>query len=48
MLQSSKIADEVTVDELIRHYTTFYRQPRSVDEVVGLVGLEDKRNDRVS
>ena len=48
VLQSSKIADEATVDEVIRHHATFYRQARSVDEVVGLVGLDDKRGDRVA
>jgi ABC-2 type transport system ATP-binding protein len=48
VLQSSKIADEVTVEEVIGHHASFYRRPRNVNEVVALVGLDEKRRDRVS
>jgi ABC-2 type transport system ATP-binding protein len=36
------------VHETIAMYATFYPHPRPVDEVVGLVGLEEKRGARVS
>lgn len=48
VLQSSKVSDEATVTEVIAHHRNFYRNPRSVDEVVTLVGLDEKRRDRVA
>ena len=48
VLQSNKIADEVSVVEVIDHMARYYSQPRPTDEVIQLVGLEEQRNDRVS
>jgi ABC-2 type transport system ATP-binding protein len=45
--QSSKIADDCTVEEVIGHYAMFYRTPRDLAEVISLVGLVEKRKDRV-
>ena len=36
VLQSSKIADEVTVEEVIAHHGRFYARPRPVQEVIAL------------
>ena len=47
VLQSTGIDRYLTVRETIAMYATFYPRPRPVDEVVHLVGLEDKRNLRV-
>ena len=48
MLQTNKIADEVSVVEMVAHAARFYSRTRPLDEVIRLVGLEEKRNDRVS
>jgi ABC-2 type transport system ATP-binding protein len=48
VLQSTGIDRYLTVHETIAMYATFYPHPRPVDEVVGLVGLEEKRGARVS
>ena len=47
VLQSSGVEAEFTVREVIELYGGSYRSPRPVDEVVSLVGLEDKIDDRV-
>jgi ABC-2 type transport system ATP-binding protein len=47
VLQSTSIDRYLTVNETIAMYATYYRHPRPVDEVVHLVGLEDKRSARV-
>ena len=47
VLQSTGIDRYLTVRETIAMYATFYPRPRPVDEVIHLVGLEDKRNVRV-
>ena len=47
VLQSSGIDRYLTVAETIAMYAGFYPQPRPVDEVIGLVGLEAKRDARV-
>jgi ABC-2 type transport system ATP-binding protein len=47
VLQSTSIDRYLTVRETIAMYATFYPRPRPVDEVVHLVGLEEKRNFRV-
>jgi ABC-2 type transport system ATP-binding protein len=44
--QTSKEAPELTVAELISHYTRYYPRPRDPDEVIAAVGLESKRNVR--
>ena len=47
VLQSTGIDRYLTVRETIAMYATFYPRPRPVDEVIRLVGLEDKRGARV-
>jgi ABC-2 type transport system ATP-binding protein len=47
VLQSSGVEAEFTVREVIEIYGGCYRSPRSVDEVVGLVGLDEKIDARV-
>ena len=47
VLQSTSIDRYLTVRETIAMYATFYPHPRSVDEVIHLVGLEEKRDSRV-
>ena len=47
VLQSTGIDRYLTVRETIAMYATFYPRPRAVDEVIHLVGLEEKRAARV-
>jgi ABC-2 type transport system ATP-binding protein len=47
VLQSPGIDRYLTVRETIAMYATFYPRPRPVDEVIHLVGLEEKRSARV-
>jgi ABC-2 type transport system ATP-binding protein len=47
VLQSTGIDRYLTVRETIAMYATFYPHPRPVDEVIQLVGLDEKRNARV-
>jgi ABC-2 type transport system ATP-binding protein len=47
VLQSTGIDRYLTVRETIAMYATFYPRPRPVDEVIRLVGLEEKRGARV-
>jgi ABC-2 type transport system ATP-binding protein len=47
VLQSTGVDRSLTVRETIAMYATFYPRPRPADEVIGLVGLEEKRNVRV-
>jgi len=47
VLQSTSIDRYLTVRETIAMYATYYPRPRPVDEVIRLVGLEEKRNARV-
>jgi len=46
VLQSSGIYSQVRVREVVAHFAGFYPHPRDVDEVVELVGLDDKRDER--
>jgi len=46
VLQSSGIYNQVRVREVVKHFAGFYPHPRDVDEVVELVGLTDKRDER--
>jgi ABC-2 type transport system ATP-binding protein len=46
VLQSSGIYNQVRVREVIAHFAGFYPHPRDVDEVVELVGLTEKRDER--
>jgi ABC-2 type transport system ATP-binding protein len=48
VLQSTGMDRYITVHETIAMYATFYTDPRSVDEVIQLVGLEEKSAVRVS
>jgi ABC-2 type transport system ATP-binding protein len=47
VLQSTGIDRYLTVSETITMYSSFYPHPRSVDEVIELVGLTSKRDTRV-
>jgi len=42
-LQDTQLADKLTVEETVRLFRSFYRAAHSVEEVLGLVGLEEKR-----
>jgi ABC-2 type transport system ATP-binding protein len=46
VLQSSGIYSQVRVAEVIAHFAGFYPHPRDVDEVIALVGLSEKREER--
>jgi ABC-2 type transport system ATP-binding protein len=48
VLQSTGVEPYLTVAETVRMYAGFYPHPRPVDEVIGLVWLEEKRNSRVN
>ncbi len=47
VLQATGVERYLTVLESVTMYSTFYPRPRPVDEVVELVGLTKKRNERV-
>jgi len=47
VLQSSGIDRYLTVSETVAMYAGFYPRPRPADEVIALVGLEDKGDTRV-
>jgi ABC-2 type transport system ATP-binding protein len=47
MLQSSSLYPNLTVRESLRVFAGYYAHPRDPDEVVELVGLTEKRDDRV-
>ena len=47
VLQSSAMYETLSVSEMLGVFAGYYRQPRPLDEVVGLVGLEDQRDTRV-
>jgi ABC-2 type transport system ATP-binding protein len=47
VLQSSAMYETLTVAESLRLFAGYYERPRPVDEVVELVGLQEKRDDRV-
>jgi ABC-2 type transport system ATP-binding protein len=46
VLQSGGIYSHITPREALRHWASFYPAPRDVEEVLGLVGLEDKADVR--
>ncbi|MDQ6718998.1 MAG: ABC transporter ATP-binding protein [Gemmatimonadota bacterium] len=46
-LQDTKLAEKLTVAETLAMFRSFYRQRKTVDEVIGLVELEEKRDARV-
>ena len=47
VLQQCRMRPELTVRETLQLYAGYYREPRPVNEVIELVGLQEKRNDRV-
>src|SRR5690242_18935363 len=47
VLQQSQLWGSLTVAETHRMFAGYYREPRNVDEVIALVGLDHKRNARV-
>ena len=47
VLQSSAMYETLKVAEMLRLFAGYYRQPRPVEEVIRLVGLEEKRDERV-
>jgi ABC-2 type transport system ATP-binding protein len=48
VLQSTGVDPYLTVRETVDLYAGFYPSPRDIDEVIGLVGLGEKRTTRVS
>ncbi|MHB8377032.1 MAG: ABC transporter ATP-binding protein [Dehalococcoidia bacterium] len=46
VLQSSGMFDELTVGEVVSHFGEFYPRPLRADHVLGLVGLEGRRDAR--
>ena len=42
-LQDTQLADKLTVEETVRLFRSFYRSAHSVNEVLAMVELEDKR-----
>jgi ABC-2 type transport system ATP-binding protein len=47
VLQQSELYPNLTVREMIALFAGYYARPRDVDEVVELVGLDEKRDARV-
>jgi ABC-2 type transport system ATP-binding protein len=47
VLQATGHNPDLTVRETVRQFAGYYRRPRPVDEVVGLVGLEEAADRRV-
>ena len=48
VLQSDKLDPYLTVRESLELYAGYYRSPRAVDEVIDLVGLAEKAEERAS
>ncbi len=46
VLQSTQDTAELTVREAISHFASYYSNPREVDDVIELVGLQEKADDR--
>ena len=47
VLQASELWPVLTVREIHRMFAGYYKHPRDVDEVIDLVGLDEKRNAKV-
>jgi ABC-2 type transport system ATP-binding protein len=47
VLQSSAMYETLTAAEMLRLFAGYYRNPRPVDDVASLVGLQEKRDERV-
>lgn len=46
VLQSTQDTAELTVREALSHFASYYSQPRDVENVIALVGLQEKADDR--
>ena len=46
-LQDTQLSEKITVSEIVTLFRSFYRRGASVDEVIAMVQLEEKRNTRV-
>jgi ABC-2 type transport system ATP-binding protein len=46
-LQETQLAEKVTVEETLRLFRSFYKRGHTVDHVIRMVELEEKRNARV-
>ena len=46
VLQGNGDLLQLTVNEIVRHFATFYPSPRDVDEVIEVCGLQEKRGTR--
>jgi ABC-2 type transport system ATP-binding protein len=46
VLQSTQDTAELTVREALTHFASYYSNPRGVDDVIALVGLQEKADDR--
>jgi ABC-2 type transport system ATP-binding protein len=46
-LQETQLSEKLTVEETVRLFRSFYPAGRAVDEVIGLVQLDEKRRARV-
>jgi ABC-2 type transport system ATP-binding protein len=47
VLQSGSLYAQLTVVEILRLFGGYYERARDVDEVIGIIGLEEKRRQRV-
>ena len=47
VLQSSAMYETLSVAEMLKLFAGYYRERRPVDEVIALVGLQEKRDERV-
>src|ERR687885_977754 len=47
VLQSSAMYENLTVAESLDQFAGYYERPRPTDEVIHVIGLDEKRNDRV-
>jgi ABC-2 type transport system ATP-binding protein len=48
VLQLASAGPELTVQEIVRHFASFYPRPRDPDEVIELVGLAEQASRRIS
>jgi ABC-2 type transport system ATP-binding protein len=46
VLQSTQDTAELTVREALSHFASYYSNPRNVEDVIALVGLQEKADDR--
>ncbi len=46
-LQETQLSEKLSVEETLQLFRSFYKRGRSINEVIGTVGLEEKRAARV-